>query len=102
MTTGKELTAIGKEIMEAAGWVRLACFNSHRAMPRGARGISDNIYIHEDVLLFIEDKGSGDSVTPEQFHFGMMISKFSPENVQYLVAESKEDYVEYSKIRKVE
>ena len=102
MVTGKELTALGKEIMEAAGWVRLACFNSHRAMPRGARGISDNIYIREGLLLFIEDKGKGDSLSPEQIHFKDMIDHFAPKGVQYLVAESKEDYVMYSMIRRGE
>ena len=98
--TGKELTKYGKEVMEAAGWIRLACFNSYRAMPRGARGISDNIYIHEDrqCLLFIEDKGTGDKLRIEQGGFQMHINYYAPPGVHYLIAESKDDYDRYARM----
>ena len=96
--TGKELTRIGKEIMESNGWTRLACFNSYRAMPRGARGISDNIYIRDGVLLFIEDKGTNDTLRIEQALFAEYIKAQAPDNVFYMIAESTEDYEQYARI----
>ena len=88
--------------MEAAGWIRLACFNSYRAMPRGARGLSDNLYVRDGVLLFIEDKGSGDNIRIEQAAFADFINILAPPNVFYMIAESKDDYDKFAQIRKDE
>ena len=98
--SGKELTHYGKEIMEAAGWVRLFCSNSRQPLPRGMRGISDNLYVRDGVLLFIEDKGTGDKLRPEQALFSLYINDLSPKNVVYLIAESKDDYDRFAQIRK--
>lgn len=99
--SGKELTNQGKQIMEAAGWIRLACFNSHRPMPRGARGISDNIYIHPSGhLLFVEDKGTGDKLREEQIEFKVRIDTHPCKYIHYVVAETLEDYRRYSLIGK--
>ena len=100
--SGKELSHYGKEIMEAAGWVRLACFNSYRAMPRGARGMSDNLYVRDGVLLFVEDKGTGDTLRIEQAEFAEHIKMNAPPNVYYLICSSKEDYDKFAQIRKDE
>lgn len=98
---GKQLSAIGKEIMEAAGWVRLWCANSPRPLPKTMKGLSDNGWVRDGVLLFIEDKGDNDTVSDAQMQFQFDIYEHAPLNVLYLVAESVEDYEKFVNIRKV-
>jgi hypothetical protein len=65
------------------------------------KGLSDNGYIRDEVLLFIEDKGDGDTMSDRQKWFKAKIDEHAPRNVHYLVAESVEDYEEFVNIRKV-
>ena len=88
--------------MEAGGWVRLWCANSPRALPKEMRGLSDNGYIRDGVLLFVEDKGDGDKLSQRQEWFREMIRKSAPLNAAYVVAESLVDYEIIVSIRKVE
>jgi hypothetical protein len=63
------------------------------------RGLSDNGYIRDEVLLFIEDKGDGDKLSEQQEWFKAKLDEHAPDNVHYLIAESVEDYERYVNIR---
>jgi hypothetical protein len=95
------LSAKGKQIMEDAGWTRIWCANSPRPLPKDMRGMSDNGYVRDGVLLFIEDKDAG-GMRKSQIIFMQHILDNDNPNVLYLVAESAEDYRRYSELRKHE
>jgi hypothetical protein len=98
---GTELSAEGAKIMIRGGWTRLWCANWRKPLPNALRGLSDNGYIRDEVLLFIEDKGDGDKLSEQQEWFKAKLDEHAPDNVHYLIASKLEDYKRFVNIRRV-
>ena len=89
---GKELSHLGKEIMELAGW-KFYSMNSNHPFPRGMLGFADHTCFKNGVVIFAEVKGEGDKLRPKQEEFKELFNDTTPQ-VQYRIIESAEDWLE--------
>ena len=62
---GKDLSKVGKAIMEANGWW-FGNMNSHRQTPPGMKGFPDHICFKDGMTMLVEVKGDNDKLRPDQ------------------------------------
>ena len=93
-----ELTRLGRDILEAAGWVT-NCMNSRHPTPRGMLGFPDVPASRDGVHVQIEVKAEGDRLNDHQKAY---IEKMLPHLSNHLLlclAESLEDFEQIANYR---
>ena len=88
---GKDLSKLGKELMELAGW-KFYSMNSNHPVPRGMLGFADHTCFKNGVVIFAEVKGEGDKLRPKQVEFKELFNNTS-QFVQYRIIETVDDWI---------
>ena len=88
---GSELSKLGKEIMEAAGWAFYS-MNDRHPVPRGMLGFADHTCFKNGIVIFAEVKGDNDKLRPKQEEFKELFNNTSL-FVQYRIIENEQDWI---------
>jgi len=70
--TGSEISAAGDEILRGVG-AAVFNFSHNRALPKSLRGLPDKLVFFQGVTYWIEVKGDGDTIKPDQVKFFQIV-----------------------------